>query len=134
FTDQFIAAVDQAGLFGPKFLSPARNVIVIRFVGLTQIRRIAVGNRLLLFHPADGGAGVEAAREGNADLFTDWYRLQNLGHQISLRGARCSVDYGDNHCNGLVTGKLELLAIRYAMCLPHALPPPALAYAIIGVG
>ena len=49
----------------------ARDVVVVRLVGLAEVGGVAVGDRALLAHPVDGGAGVESAGERDADPFAD---------------------------------------------------------------
>src|SRR5207249_2825440 len=75
-----LAAVDQ-----PRFLRPigqraTRDVVVVGFVRLAEVGGIGVGDGTLFTHPADGGAGVQAAREGNANLFPFGDAIQDLAH------------------------------------------------------
>ena len=80
FADQLLAAIDEAGLLGAVFEGAARDVVVVGFIRLSEMRRVAVGDRALLTHPVDGGAGVEAAGEGDADVVPDGEGLQDSAH------------------------------------------------------
>ncbi len=71
FADERAAAVDQACFFGAVFKSLARNFVVVRFIGLTEVGGISIGNGALLLHPVQGSGSVEPAREGYADLLAD---------------------------------------------------------------
>src|SRR6185369_12848301 len=68
-TDQLRSAINQARFFGAVFEGLPRNFVVVAFVGLTEVGRIAVGNGPLLTHPVNGGAGIESAGKRNADAF-----------------------------------------------------------------
>ena len=46
FADKRPAAVDEAGLFSAVFEGLARNIVVVGLVGLAEIRRVGVGDRL----------------------------------------------------------------------------------------
>jgi hypothetical protein len=82
FGDELRAAFDEARLFGAVGERLARDVFVARLVGLAEIRGVRVGNRAVGPHPAYGGAGVQAARERDADLLSPrklaQYLRQNL--------------------------------------------------------
>ena len=80
FGDELLAAIDQARLFGAVLQGAARDVVVIGLVGLAEICRVGVGNGALGAHPVDGGAGIEAAGEGEADFFARRQVLKNISH------------------------------------------------------
>src|SRR5205085_5855075 len=77
------AAVDEPRLLRAIGERPARNVLVVRLVGLAQVGGIRVRLRAVRPHPVHGGAGVEAAREGDADLFALGKRAQYLRQRSS---------------------------------------------------
>ena len=91
FVDQLPPAVDEPRLFGAVLQRAARNLVVVLFVGLSQIRRVGVGNRPLASHPVKRCAGVEAAGKRDADLLAGWNTLKNRRHlaanDINGRGA-----------------------------------------------
>src|ERR1700753_1288948 len=68
FGGQLRAAIDQAGLLGAVQHRLARDLVVVGLVGLAQVGGVGVGDRTLVAHPVQRRAGVEAAREGDADL------------------------------------------------------------------
>ena len=74
------AAVDQARELGAVLLRLARNLVVVGFVGLAEIRGVRVGNRALRAHPMQRGARVEAAGKRDADFLADRKRLKNRRH------------------------------------------------------
>ena len=84
FVGQLRAAVDQACFFCAVFHRLAGNGIVVFFVRLTQVGGVGVGQGTLVLHPAQGGRGVQAPGEGDADLLADGYGLQNGFHEYSL--------------------------------------------------
>jgi hypothetical protein len=65
------AAVDQPRLLGAVLHRLARDLVVVGLVGLAQVGGVGVGNRALVAHPVQRGAGVEAAGERDADLLAD---------------------------------------------------------------
>ncbi len=73
-------AVDEAGFFGAVLQGFAGDLVVVGFVGLAEVGGIGVGDRALLLHPVEGGAGVEAAGEGYADFFADGQGFEDYGH------------------------------------------------------
>ena len=85
FVGQLGAAVDQAGLFGAVFHGLAGNRVVVFLVGLAQVGRVGVGQGALVLHPAQCGAGVQAAGEGDADLLADGNMLQDGFHGMLLK-------------------------------------------------
>ena len=80
FAYQLRAAIDQASFFSAVFNGAARYVVIIRLVGLPQIRRIAIGHGSFFAHPVNGGAGVEPTGESDAHVFTERQRLKNIAH------------------------------------------------------
>ena len=64
-------ALDQPGLLGAVGHRLARDVVVVGLVGLAEVRGVGVGDRALRAHPVQRGAGVESARERDADLVAD---------------------------------------------------------------
>ena len=97
FANERPAAVDEAGLFSAVLERLARDLVVIGFVRLTEVGGIGVGQRTLLLHPVKRGAGVQPAREGDANLLADGQRFENYGHSdADLNGSadalRCSSD------------------------------------------
>ena len=77
---ELAAAVDQTRFFRTVFHGFARNIVVIGFVGLAQIGGVGIWHRALVAHPVQGGAGVKAAREGNADFLANGNILEDGGH------------------------------------------------------
>jgi len=86
FGGELGAAVDQAGLRGAVFHRLARNLVVIRLVGLAEVGGVGVRDGALELHPVQRGAGVQAAGKGNADFVADGEVLKNGGHE----GSWCS--------------------------------------------
>ena len=89
FVGQLGTAVDQTRLFCAIFHRLAGDFVVVGFVGLAQVGRVGVGQGTLVLHPAQGGRGVQAAGEGDADLLADGNMLQNGFHEISLQSDSC---------------------------------------------
>ena len=52
-------------------------------VRLPEVRGVGVRDRALRAHPVQRGAGVEAARERDADLLAGGESLQDVGHVVS---------------------------------------------------
>ena len=75
FADEREAAVDEAGLFRAVLEGLARDLVVVGLVGLAEVGGVGVGDRALLLHPVQRGAGVEAAGEGDADLLAEGERF-----------------------------------------------------------
>lgn len=67
FSDEPRAAVDQAGDVSAVEPGLARDLVVVALVGLTKVGGVGAGDGPLGTHPVHGGAGVQAAREGDAD-------------------------------------------------------------------
>src|SRR5262249_7889903 len=80
FGDQLTAAVDQARLLGAVLERAARDLVVVGLVGLTEIRRVGVGDRALGAHPVQRGAGIETAGERDADALAGAELLKNVAH------------------------------------------------------
>jgi len=80
FVRQLGAAVDQARFFGAVLHGLARDLVVVRLVGLAEVGGVGVGDCALLLHPQQGGGGVEAAGEGDADFLLRGKVLKNGGH------------------------------------------------------
>ena len=57
--------------------SPARNVVIVRLIGLPQIRCVRKRDRALLPHPMQRGARIQTTGKRDTDLLTDGKRLQN---------------------------------------------------------
>ena len=86
FARQLRAAVDQARLLGAVLHRLARNRVVVRFVRLAQVGGVGVGHGALLAHPQQRGAGIQAARKGDADLLASGEGLQDgVGHGVQRR-------------------------------------------------
>ena len=66
--DELRAAIDQPRLLGAVLQRLARNLVVVGFVGLAEVRGVGVGDRALRAHPVERRAGVEAAGKRDADL------------------------------------------------------------------
>jgi hypothetical protein len=80
FVGELRAAVDQASLLGAVFHRLGGDGVVVGLVGLAQVGGVGVGQGALVLHPAQRGAGVEAAREGDADFLPLGQVLQDGGH------------------------------------------------------
>ncbi len=95
FANERAAAVDEACLFSAVFEGFARDLVVIGFVGLTEVGGVGVGDCALLLHPVKRGAGVESAGEGDAYLLTEGQGFENYGHSdADLNGGRCAEGRG----------------------------------------
>jgi hypothetical protein len=68
--DELRAAVDEARFFRAVLQRLARDVVVVRLVGLSEVRGIGVRNGAFAAHPVQCGARVEAAGKCDADLLT----------------------------------------------------------------
>ena len=78
--DQLRPALDQAGLLGAVGQRLARDRLVVVLVGLAEVGRVGVGDRAVLAHPVQGGAGVEPAGERDADPLADGEMLEDVRH------------------------------------------------------
>ena len=90
FADQLGPAVDQPGLLGPVLQRAPGDVVVVRFVGLAQVRRVGVGDGALGAHPVQRRARIETAGEGDADTFAYRQGLKDVGHRRMIRDTRRS--------------------------------------------
>jgi hypothetical protein len=82
--DELGTAVDQARLLGPVLQRPARDVLVVRLVRLTEVGGVRVGNGPFRPHPVQRGAGIEAAGERNAYFLARGKCLKDIGHQPAI--------------------------------------------------
>ena len=85
FVDQLRAAIHQPGFFGAELQRLARNLVVVGLVGLAEIGGIGKDARALLLHPEQRRAGVETARESDADFFPFGQAFQDRTHGASNR-------------------------------------------------
>ena len=75
-----------AGLFRRRIsMRLARNLVVVGLVGLAEIGGIGKDPGALLLHPQQRRAGVETARESDADFFPFGQAFQDRAHQTSNR-------------------------------------------------
>src|SRR4029079_13479890 len=84
FGDELRAAVDEARLLGAVLQRLAGDLVVVRFVGLAEVRGISVRDRPLAAHPVQRGAGIEAPGERDADLLAGGKMLQNRAHAETI--------------------------------------------------
>src|SRR5204862_7773453 len=61
-----------------------RDVVVVGFIGLTEVRGVRVRDRAFRAHPVERRARVEAAGEGDPDALTDRNLLKDAGHSSIL--------------------------------------------------
>ncbi len=59
---------------------PARDLVVVGFIGLAKVGGIRVRNGALGTHPVNGGAGIQTAGEGKADFFARRQILKDVSH------------------------------------------------------
>ena len=85
FVDQLRAAIHQPGFFGAELQRLARNLVVVGLVGLAEIGGIGKDAGALLLHPQQRRAGVETARESDADFFALGQAFQDRTHGASNR-------------------------------------------------
>ena len=85
FVDQLRAAIHQPGFLGAELQRFARNLVVVALVGLAEVGGIGKDAGALLLHPEQRRAGVETARESDADFFPLGQALQDRTHQTSNR-------------------------------------------------
>ena len=85
FVNQLRAAIHQPGFFAAELERLARNLVVVGFVRLAEIGGIGKDARALLLHPEQRRAGVETARESDADFFPLGQAFQNRTHGASNR-------------------------------------------------
>jgi hypothetical protein len=86
---ELAAAVDEPRLLGAVEHGLARDLVVVGLVGLAEVGGVGVGNRSLLLHPVQCRAGVEAAGEGDADLLAGGKMLEDGGHWVKGKRAKC---------------------------------------------
>ena len=103
FGDELRAAVDEARLLGAVLQRAARDLVVVGFVGLAEIRGVGVGNRALRAHPVKRRAGVEAAGKRDADLLARGNALQNVRHVLSENHHHTVSVRSDRACSDHVT-------------------------------
>src|SRR5439155_20995620 len=72
----------EARLLGAVLQGPARNLVVVGLVGLTEVGGVGERNGAAAPHPVKRGAGVETAGKGNADLLAGRQRLQDVSHSL----------------------------------------------------
>ena len=82
------AAVDEAGFLCAVFEGFARDGVVVGLVGLAEVGGVGVGDGAFLLHPVEGGGGVEAAGEGDADFLVEGEGFENDGHLKNLSWVR----------------------------------------------
>jgi hypothetical protein len=83
--DQLRAAIDQPRFFGAEFQRLSRNLVVVGLVRLAEIGGIGKDAGALLLHPQQRRAGVETARESDADFLARGQAFQDHTHQASNR-------------------------------------------------
>ena len=71
FMDQLLSTIDQPCQLRPTLHGPLGDVVVIGFVGLTEIRGVTARNRSLGSHPIDRCTGVQSPRKGDPYAFAD---------------------------------------------------------------
>ena len=84
FGHELLAAIDEARFFGAVLQGAARDLVVIGLVGLAEIGGVGIRNGALGAHPMDGGAGIEAAGESEADFFAGRQVLKNVSHVMVI--------------------------------------------------
>jgi len=87
FAHQLRAAIDDTRPLRTVAARFFRDGVVIAFVRLAEVGGVGEGACAFLFHPQEGGGGVEAAGKGDADFFADGQALQDgrLAH-VRLHG------------------------------------------------
>ena len=88
FAHQLRAAIDEARPLRTVAARFFRDGVVIAFVRLAEVGGVGEGACAFLFHPQEGGGGVKAAREGDADFFADGQALQD-GRLAHVRLLEC---------------------------------------------
>ena len=86
---QLLAAIDQPRFLRAVLQRAPRDLIVIRLVGLAEIRRIGIGDGALGAHPVDGGARVESAGEREPYFFARGQLLKYVSQTLSIPCERC---------------------------------------------
>jgi len=82
---QLRAAFDQPRLLGAVGHRLPRDRVVVVLVRLSEMRGVGEGNAAVLTHPVQGGAGVEPARERDADPLADREFLKYVPHCIIIQ-------------------------------------------------
>ena len=100
FGDELGPAVDQTCLLGAVLQGAAGNRLVVRLVGLTEVRRVGVRDGPPGAHPVERGAGVETAGKGDADVLARGQVLKNGCHGVD-GGCGPLVAPGRNRPNSL---------------------------------
>jgi hypothetical protein len=85
FVHQLRAAIHESGFFGAVLQRFTRNLVVVGLVRLAEVGGIGKGAGALLLHPQQRRAGVETAREGDADFFALGQAFQDRTHRASNR-------------------------------------------------
>jgi hypothetical protein len=80
--DELLAAIDQTRVLSSVLDGSTWNIFIIRLVGLAEVGGIGERDSALLAHPVNGRAGVEAARECDANSFVEREGLQNRAHGV----------------------------------------------------
>lgn len=75
---ELLATVDDAGLLRPIAQPAARDVVKVDLVILPEVGRVSVWDTALGLHPANGGRGIEPARERDANALANGERRENL--------------------------------------------------------
>ena len=86
--DERGAAIDEPRAFRAVGSRAARDLVVVRLVGLAEVRRVRVRNRALRAHPVQRRARVETAGKRDADFLADGKILQDVRHEGTLRAVR----------------------------------------------
>ncbi len=92
FVHQLRAAIHQSGFFGAVLQGLARNLVVVGLVRLAEVGGIGKGAGAFLLHPQQRRAGVETAREGDADFFAFGQAFQDRTHRASNR-SKCQMSF-----------------------------------------
>src|SRR5215475_9531195 len=88
FGDKLLPAIHESGAFRAVFEGLLWNRIIIRFIRLSEIRRVSVWNRAVCPHPVESGAGVETTGERYANLVADRKTLKYGRHLMMMVGVR----------------------------------------------
>ena len=115
FGGELAAAVDQPGALGAVLHGLARDLFVVGLVGLAEVGGVGIGDRALLLHPVQRGAGVQAPGEGDADLLAGGYVLQDRRHANGTPDSAEMADVAvglarDADLERGITGHAELVA------------------------
>ena len=83
-----LAAVDEHRILGAVLARAAGDCGDVGLVVLAEVGGEGVGDGALLAHPGERAAGVEAAREGDADALADRQRAEDLAAAAVLSHCR----------------------------------------------